>query len=129
MEMSWTYLFGMDGVAMNLLKPVYMQLCFFLEELYAYITVVGSWMKPFITVFAFMHQVAYVAGWIFYHRACNLSFVQDGLWERGHRFYTRPSIRLTRRSFAVYASSAIDLVRRTSDQISGTGRKGRDSMT
>ena len=65
MEMSWTYLFGMDGVAMILLKPVYMQLCFFLEELYAYITVVGSWMKPFITVFAFMHQVAYVAGWIF----------------------------------------------------------------
>ena len=64
MEMSWTYLFGMDGVAMILLKPVYMQLCFFLEELYAYITVVGSWMKPFITVFAFMHQVAYVAGWI-----------------------------------------------------------------
>ena len=64
MEISWTYLFGMDGVAMILSKPVYMQLCFFLEELYAYITVVGSWMKPFITVFAFMHQVAYVAGWI-----------------------------------------------------------------
>ena len=65
MEMSWTYLFGMDGVAMNLLKPIYMQLCFFPEELYVYISMVGAWMKPVITVFAFMHQVAYVAGWIF----------------------------------------------------------------
>ena len=47
-----------------IIDVIYMQLCFFFEELYVHISMAGAWTKPFITVFAFMHQVAYVAGWV-----------------------------------------------------------------